>query len=95
MAVVISADFTCAGVQFGWRSSSSAAAPATCGVAMLVPDCGPKPVNGLGIVADGVAARDDVDARRDDVGLERLVLRRPDELNAAMTSPMFGVTCGA
>jgi hypothetical protein len=48
VAVVISADFTCAGDQSGWRSRSSAAAPATCGVAMLVPDCGPKPVNGAG-----------------------------------------------
>ena len=32
-----SADFTCATVHVGWRSLSSAAAPATCGDAMLVP----------------------------------------------------------
>ena len=32
-----SADFTCAGVQSGWRWRRSAAAPATCGAAMLVP----------------------------------------------------------
>ena len=32
-----SADFTCAGVHVGWRSSRSAAAAATCGAAMLVP----------------------------------------------------------
>ena len=36
-AVDISADFTCSGVQPGCCCSSSAAAPATCGVAMLVP----------------------------------------------------------
>ena len=33
-----SADFTCSGVHSGCSSSSSAAAPATCGVAMLVPE---------------------------------------------------------
>ena len=32
-----SADFSCAGVQAGWRWSRRAAAPATCGEAMLVP----------------------------------------------------------
>ena len=37
LAVSTSADFTCAGVQSGLRWSSSAAAPATCGAAMLVP----------------------------------------------------------
>ena len=36
--VSTSADLICAGVQVGWRSRSSAAAPATAGVAMLVPD---------------------------------------------------------
>ena len=36
-AVWTSADLTSATVQSGWRSSSSATAPATCGVAMLVP----------------------------------------------------------
>ena len=36
-AVDISADLTCCGVQFGWSSTRSAAAPATCGAAMLVP----------------------------------------------------------
>ncbi len=55
-----------------------------CGVAMLVPDCGPKPVNGVGVVAAGVAAGDHIDAGGDDVGLQRLVLRGPDELKAAI-----------
>src|SRR5204862_5196996 len=32
-----SADFSCATVQSGWRSFRSAAPPATCGVAILVP----------------------------------------------------------
>ena len=36
-AVDMSADFTCSGDQLGWRWSRSAAAPATCGAAMLVP----------------------------------------------------------
>jgi hypothetical protein len=36
-AVDSSADFTCAGVHCGWRSSSRATPPATCGLAMLVP----------------------------------------------------------
>ena len=39
-----SADLTCATVQVGWRCLSSAAAPATCGDAMLVPlNAGPRP----------------------------------------------------
>ena len=42
-AVVTSADFTCATVQLGWRCRSSAAAPATCGAAMLVPELPSKP----------------------------------------------------
>ena len=37
-AVSTSADLICAGVQPGWRWCSSAAAPATAGDAMLVPD---------------------------------------------------------
>jgi hypothetical protein len=37
-AVPTSAALTCSGVQFGWRWSSSAAPPATCGEAMLVPE---------------------------------------------------------
>ena len=37
MPVRTSADFTCATVQSGWRCFRSAAAPATCGAAMLVP----------------------------------------------------------
>ena len=37
LPVRTSADLTCAGVQSGWRWSRRAAAPATCGVAMLVP----------------------------------------------------------
>jgi hypothetical protein len=36
-AVDISADFSCFGVQFGCSSTSSAAAPAMCGDAKLVP----------------------------------------------------------
>src|SRR4029453_10833097 len=48
VAVVISADLTIAGVHHGWSCSRSAAAPATCGVAMLVPETEPKPVNGPG-----------------------------------------------
>ena len=48
VAVVISADLTCAGVQLGCSCRSSAAEPATCGAAMLVPDAEPKPVNGIG-----------------------------------------------
>src|SRR5919206_3455529 len=35
--VVTSADLSCATVHDGWRSLSSAIAPATCGDAMLVP----------------------------------------------------------
>src|SRR5215217_2183077 len=38
VAVCASEDFTCATVQLGWRWTSSAAAPATCGDAMLVPE---------------------------------------------------------
>jgi hypothetical protein len=37
-AVDASADFVCATVQVGWRWPSKAAAPATCGAAMLVPE---------------------------------------------------------
>ena len=37
-AVSTSADLICAGVHSGWRWRSSAAAPATAGEAMLVPD---------------------------------------------------------
>jgi hypothetical protein len=36
-AVVISADFTCPGVQPGCSARSSAAAPATCGLDIDVP----------------------------------------------------------
>ena len=42
-AVDMSADLTCAGDQLGWRSRRSAAAPETCGAAMLVPS---KTANG-------------------------------------------------
>src|SRR5205085_7483186 len=35
--VVTSADLICAGVHVGWRCFRSAAPPATCGAAMLVP----------------------------------------------------------
>ena len=42
-AVDISADLRSAGDQFGWICLSSAAAPDTCGAAMLVPDTMPKP----------------------------------------------------
>ena len=53
-AVETSADLTCCGDQFGWRWSRSAAAPATCGAAMLVPS---KTANGppaLGSVAERI-----------------------------------------
>jgi hypothetical protein len=42
-AVFTSADLSCAGVHAGWRWSRRATAPATCGVAMLVPS---KTANG-------------------------------------------------
>ena len=42
-AVTVSAAFTCAGLQSGWRWSSSATAPETCGAAMLVPERVPQP----------------------------------------------------
>ena len=47
-AVDTSADLTCCGVHAGWSWRSSAAAPATCGAAMLVPSKtanGEPPVN--------------------------------------------------
>jgi hypothetical protein len=46
--VDISADLICSAVHVGWSWTSSAAAPATCGVAMLVPSKtanGEPPVN--------------------------------------------------
>ena len=43
VAVFTSADLTCRGSHPGWRSSSSAAAPVTCGADMLVPS---KTANG-------------------------------------------------
>ena len=42
--VCTSADFTWATVQPGWRCTSSAAAPATCGEAMLVPEEAVQPL---------------------------------------------------
>ena len=59
--VSASADLTCAGVQVGWRCRSSAAAPATCGAAMLVPDSVAQAPGG---------GRLDRDAGRADVRLE-------------------------
>src|SRR5204862_7814016 len=53
-AVDISADLISAGVQSGWRAISSAAAPATCGVAMLVPS---KTANGSPTDSGSVAER--------------------------------------
>lgn len=43
LAVTVRAALTCSGVQSGWRCRSSAAAPATCGAAMLVPEESPHP----------------------------------------------------
>ncbi len=53
-AEVISADFTCCGVQAGCCWSSSAAAPETCGAAMLVPS---KTANGAPIDSRRVEER--------------------------------------
>ena len=53
-AVDISTDLISAGVQSGWRAISSAAAPATCGVAMLVPS---KTANGSPTDSGRVAER--------------------------------------
>ena len=53
-AVDISADLICAGVQLGCRCTSSAAAPATCGVAIDVPA---KTENVDPVVSGGVEER--------------------------------------
>ena len=82
VAVVISADLICAGVQLGWSCLSSAAEPATCGVAMLVPETCAEAGERAREVADAVAAREHVDAGSDDVRLEQLVRGRPARAEA-------------
>ena len=95
VAVVMRADLMCAGRQFGWASISSATAPATCGVAMLVPDCEPNPVNGVGKSPTAYPPETTSTPGATTSGLSVLSWVGPRELNAAMTSPMFSAACGA
>ena len=66
-AVQTSADLTWRGVQFGWRWSRSAAAPAMCGAAMLVPS---NEANGPPAIAE--RRGEDLAARRAEVRLEHV-----------------------
>ena len=86
-AVETSADFTWKGVQLGCRWSSSAAAPATCGAAMLVP----------AKAANGPPASADVEERISAPGAPTSGLSRwpkavrPAELKL-VTTPLLPVT---
>ena len=78
VAVVISAERTCPGVQSGCRSASSAAAPATCGDDIDVPAMawkklpgGPPPTPS----GDGRVPGQDLDAGGGHVGLEPVAAR--------------------